>query len=293
MGGSNSAQSTAATSDQNANIPDHCKQHMTDAKHKKGLSSEELQKVAVSMSAPGDECPMNTGQSYISECPMHQGPGGAGDQINLNNMMPPPNQRPAPDQPFPLSTDRIQSTIPKADTDSTWVYPSQQMFWNAMLRKGWRWQESDIQPHDMANIINIHNSNNEQAWREVLKWEALHARECDAPKLRRFGGKAKDYSPRARIRSWMGYELPFDRHDWIVDRCGRDVRYIIDYYDGGKVNKQTFEFSILDVRPALDSFTAFWDRSKVVWMRWKYERQGQVAVPHVDENNSSHNAKSK
>eukprot|EP00058_Branchiostoma_floridae_P026618 XP_002612109.1 hypothetical protein BRAFLDRAFT_108880 [Branchiostoma floridae] len=27
------------------------------------------------------------------------------------------------------------------------------------------------------------------------------------------------------------YELPFDRHDWIVDRCGKQVRYIIDYYD--------------------------------------------------------------
>lgn len=31
------------------------------------------------------------------------------------------------------------------------------------------------------------------------------------------------------------YELPFDRHDWIVDRNGQDVRYIIDYYDGGEV----------------------------------------------------------
>lgn len=50
--------------------------------------------------------------------------------------MPPPNQRPAPDQPFPLPTNRIISNIPKAGTDENWVYPSQQMFWNAMLRKG-------------------------------------------------------------------------------------------------------------------------------------------------------------
>ncbi len=35
------------------------------------------------------------------------------------------------------------------------------------------------------------------------------------------------------------YELPFDRHDWIVDRCGKDVRYIIDYYDGGKVSEES------------------------------------------------------
>ena len=25
-------------------------------------------------------------------------------------------------------------------------------------------------------------------------------------------------------RGWMGYELPFDRHDWIIDRCGQEVR---------------------------------------------------------------------
>ena len=51
--------------------------------------------------------------------------------------MPPPNQRPAPDQPFNLPTDRQMSSIPKAGSNGEfWVYPSQQMFWNAMLRKG-------------------------------------------------------------------------------------------------------------------------------------------------------------
>mgnify|MGYP002379614640 CR=1 FL=1 len=28
------------------------------------------------------------------------------------------------------------------------------------------------------------------------------------------------------------YKLPFDRHDWIVDRCGTEVRYVIDFYQG-------------------------------------------------------------
>lgn len=41
---------------------------------------------------------------------------------------------------------------------------------------GWRWKEDEIKQHDMANIINIHNANNEQAWDEVLRWEAFHAR---------------------------------------------------------------------------------------------------------------------
>jgi cytochrome c heme-lyase len=77
-----------------------------------------------------------------------------------------------------------------------------QMFWNAMLRKGWRWKEGDIGPGEMDAIIRIHNVNNEQAWREVLKWEALHATECMIPKLKSFRGKATEFSPRARMRSW-------------------------------------------------------------------------------------------
>ena len=92
--------------------------------------------------------------------------------------MPPANQLPSPGQPFPLSTERQESSIPRggAEQKGTWVYPSPQMFWNAMLRKGWKWEEDQLQPPDMENIIRIHNSNNERAWQEVLKWEALHAK---------------------------------------------------------------------------------------------------------------------
>jgi hypothetical protein len=56
--------------------------------------------------------------------------------------MPAANQLPAPDQPFPLPIERRTSSIPKApssrkdETDIYWQYPSPQMFWNAMLRKG-------------------------------------------------------------------------------------------------------------------------------------------------------------
>ncbi len=202
-------------------------------------------------------------------CPMNK------DDTDPLNMMPPPNQRPAPDQPFPLPTDRQSSSIPRAvknkesDPD-TWQYPSQQMFWNAMLRKGWRWKDEEVTPDTMASIIKIHNANNEEAWREVLKWEALHAHECGDPKLKSFGGKATEYSPRARIRGFLGYELPFDRHDWIVDRCGKEVRYVIDYYDGGDVHPEDHRFAILDVRPAFDSPTAVWDRMKVCWWRWRH-----------------------
>jgi len=231
------------------------------------------------MPAIPPECPMQKQNLEIPpECPMHQDASKSStneNDINPLNMMPPPNQRPAPDQPFLLSTDREKSSIPKATEDGsheTWTYPSEQMFWNAMLRKGWRWKDDDPNGEDMTSIIKIHNANNEQAWREVLKWEAFHCKECPSgPRLKKFGGKAKEFSPRARIRNWLGYELPFDRHDWIVDRCGKDVRYIIDYYDGGQVDMSTYEFTLLDVRPAFDSFEAVWDRMKACWMRWTHD----------------------
>jgi len=61
-----------------------------------------------------------------------------------------------------------------------------------------------------------------------------------------------------------------------VDRCGKEVRYIIDYYDGGMPDNN-FKFAILDVRPAFDSFENVWDRMKVVYMRYKYANEDKAS----------------
>jgi cytochrome c heme-lyase len=49
--------------------------------------------------------------------------------------------------------------------------------------------------------------------------------------------------------------------------CHVSARYVIDYYDGGdpvsQVASGAHKFAGLDVRPALDSGTAVWDRMKV------------------------------
>jgi cytochrome c heme-lyase len=50
-----------------------------------------------------------------------------------NNMPAVANQQPAPGQRELLSTNREASTIPKGGTQSTWVYPSPQMFYNGAL----------------------------------------------------------------------------------------------------------------------------------------------------------------
>ncbi|MBZ3874430.1 Cytochrome c-type heme lyase [Sciurus carolinensis] len=131
------------------------------------------------------------------------------------------------------------------------VYPPEQIFWNAMWRKGWKWKDEDIRQKEMYNIIRIHNQNSEQAWKEIFKREALHAAVSLWSIIDPIWRESKRvfYSPRARIRSWMGYELPFDRHDWTINHCGTEIRYVIDYYDRGEVHKDD-QFTVLDVRPA-------------------------------------------
>ena len=194
-----------------------------------------------------------------------------------DNMMPAPNQRRGPGQTVDLPTSRVRSSIPRGDftpahqenadvntkqtenTDETkWIYPSEQMFFNAMKRKGWGPKEND-----MPAIIAIHNGVNERAWLEVMKWERMHS-ECKKIKLHKFMGRPKDLSPRARVNMLMGYNKPFDRHDWIVDRCGTKVRYIIDFYVGQKIGKIDHrEQMFLDTRPAFDSFGSMVDRTKM------------------------------
>ncbi|PSC71026.1 cytochrome c heme lyase [Micractinium conductrix] len=188
-----------------------------------------------------------------------------------NNMPLDPNQQPCAGQRKLLSTDRQASNIPKGGTESTWVYPSPQMFFNALRRKG---KGDDVSEEDMEAVVFNHNTMNELTWREVARWESLHYNECGAATLLRFRGRPDDLSPLARLSSWFGGPLPFDRHDWWVDRCGEEVRYVIDFYfDDDKAGSP--EAFGLRVRPAIDSPTAALDRAKM----WVYENFAQYGLP--------------
>jgi hypothetical protein len=125
--------------------------------------------------------------------------------------------------------------------------------------------------------VAIHNNMNEGTWKEVLAWESLHEPPSDVnpddakPTLLRFTGRPDENSPKAYLKQLFGCPAPFDRHDWIVDRAGRQVRYIIDYYhdpagvdtDGRPTlhDSKAIQSIKIDVRPALDSFEAFADRA--------------------------------
>uniref|UniRef100_A0A0A9XZK1 Holocytochrome c-type synthase n=1 Tax=Lygus hesperus TaxID=30085 RepID=A0A0A9XZK1_LYGHE len=144
-----------------------------------------------------------------------------------------------------------------SDQADKWVYPSQQRFYNAMKRKGWNPREEDL-PY----VLSFHNVINERAWQQVLEYEKLHEKECDAPKLLRFEGLPDTPSWKSQVKSLFGYVQPFDRHDWVIDRCGKEVRYVIDFYQGSQ-NPEAQVSIYIDARPAPDSISNLYDRFRM------------------------------
>lgn len=60
---------------------------------------------------------------------------------------------------------------------------------------------------------------------------------------------------------------PFDRHDWVVDRCGKEVTYVLDFYQGKSTDNSLVSVYI-DARPSPKSFEAIRDR----FIRWFKEQ---------------------
>jgi cytochrome c heme-lyase len=193
----------------------------------------------------------------------------------------PPSSQSAPSKPTPTSpknlpTARTISSIPRAplpdgaptgpansehdggtSPSGRWIYPSQAQFYAALERKR---QAHGARAADMATVVPMHNAVNERAWSEILRWErGRGAERCGGPRLASFAGDAGRLTPRARWNVLVrGYRPPFDRHDWIVERCGTHVEYVIDFYEGkkgpGGDGKEGVVSFYLDVRPKLNSF---------------------------------------
>ncbi|TDZ58556.1 putative cytochrome c1 heme lyase [Colletotrichum trifolii] len=186
---------------------------------------------------------------------------------------PDPQTQPSSKPASPLDTNRQVSTIPRTITSSypyppptspsnhevetgadettgNWIYPSEKMFFDAMKRKG-----HDTRVADMRTVVPIHNAVNERAWKEIKEWERPYTEgtPCDGPKLHSFAGLSTNMSPKARINTLLGYTPPFDRHDWVIDRCGVQVDYVIDFY-AGRPDAHGKPSFYLDVRPKLNSW---------------------------------------
>ncbi|KIJ05733.1 hypothetical protein PAXINDRAFT_93052 [Paxillus involutus ATCC 200175] len=187
-----------------------------------------------------DKCPVDHGEHSGDNCPVGSSARSTWASLFSKGTSPPNSSS--------LSTGREVSSIPRT-SDAHWVYPSEAQFFAAMARKN-----HNPQTADMKSIVPIHNAVNERAWSEVLKWEAGRGGEnCGGVKLVNFKGRPNDISPKARLMTVLGYTAPFDRHDWVVDRCGTRVRYVIDFYTGRSAASSDVSF-YLDVRPAIDNW---------------------------------------
>jgi hypothetical protein len=109
--------------------------------------------------------------------------GESCDSTSISQSSPPPSAILAK---LGLDQTREISTIPRAtpiedkaterpanneiesgkDKSGKWIYPSEQMFFEAMRRKNY-----DPKAEDMKSIVPIHNAVNERAWSEILEWE--------------------------------------------------------------------------------------------------------------------------
>jgi len=152
-------------------------------------------------------------------------------QLNpLNYMFPDLSNAPAPNQSIKLPTSREESSIPRADANENWEYPSPQQMYHALLRKGY--QDTDITA--VEEMVAVHNFLNEGAWAEVVGWEkrfssglmkgweACRRGEENAPEqlmkmreayeteptLIRFQGRPKEMTPKAAFLQLMARVYP-------------------------------------------------------------------------------------
>ncbi|KAG5460691.1 MAG: cytochrome c/c1 heme lyase-domain-containing protein [Olpidium bornovanus] len=217
-----------------------------------------------------------------SRCPVEHN-GSSSPFLNpLNNIPAGLSQQPSPGQKISLPTERSVSSIPRGRLSpeetgkpqaegevrggeayglgDKWEYPSPQQFYNALKRKVSRATEQTARA--CVSLVapggffccpfseRVRSSVKIERPSKVARLTLPH------PDGRGIAGNA---SPR-----------PFDRHDWVVDRCGRHVRYVIDYYSAPEEPGNAPAF-YLDVRPALDSPEAFLSRAKAGF--WNaYER---------------------
>ncbi len=159
-----------------------------------------------SSAEPVSACPVkaskkNNAPSNGSACPVKSDSSKV--QYNVysqpidptNNMPSVANQLPGPMQNEALSTERVQSSIPKGGSDgATWTYPSPQMFYNSLARKN---KLGDTEESDIESVVAIHNNMNEKTWAKVMEWEDVlcpEGKKDGGSKLLKFMGRPSDLS---------------------------------------------------------------------------------------------------
>lgn len=198
-----------------------------------------------------------------------------------------------------VSDDKIPSSgRGNSDDGQHWVNPSPNQLYRALLRN-----DKPIGTNDVFDVSMVHDMVTLNSWWAVMEYEDMHKDECPNPTLARFEGKDGIYSFKAKVIKAMTGVVPFDRHDWYIDRCGKEIKYIIDYYsievprekdaeegeadntnaqvphagegegegEGGDDDDDTETAYSIDARPA-PTFLGMKDRFAMAFQKW---RQGE------------------
>ena len=155
------------------------------------------------------------------------------ESVAIPILIPPPtplSHRHRHRHPHPPPSPATTTTKTPHQAATTWVYPSEQQYYNAIKRKGYKASATD-----MPSTLAIHNAVNEKGWEMIKDWERARAiagggngggdgggggsggsgsGEVDIPppKLLRFTGRPQDTSPKAWVKTnLLGYRPPFDR----------------------------------------------------------------------------------
>ena len=181
-----------------------------------------------------------------------------------------------------------------SESGEEWLNPSANQLYRSLGRKN-----KPIEHEDSLSVAAVHAIVTDQTWDNIMIYEGLHRTQCPTPKLARFEGRDGFYSPKAKFFHYvMGMPWPYDRHDWTVDRCGKEVEYVIDYYaipvasehnenivkqkeaeeikEKGSdryapfIEDDDIEFMYtIDARPKMNSFGNMVDRMRIAYRNWK------------------------
>ena len=149
------------------------------------MGNSQSSSTSSSSDSQSSSCPINKQEVKEGKCPVQHSNSTSScpitkknkvynvysEEIDPTNMMPAnSNNVPSDGQKYPLNTSRVSSTIPKGGLEdgSSWTYPSEQMFYNAMVRKN---KSEDVHEGHVPVIVAIHNNMNEKTWKLISENE--------------------------------------------------------------------------------------------------------------------------
>lgn len=69
-----------------------------------------------------------------------------------------------------------------------------------------------------------------------------------------------NHSSRTSVRQLTDCKLQFDHYHYSIERCGKEVHYVMNYYNDESINDE-FKVAFFNVGPSVDIFGNTWHSS--------------------------------